>query len=70
MGYPQFDIRERGPARLNSSEKEFEQKAREQKALEFESRHRPQNSSPLEPFVFNLLDVPLVSLIKDETEEE
>ena len=65
MGYPQFDIRERGPARLNSSEKEFEQKA-----LEFESRHRPQNSSPLEPFVFNLLDVPLVSLIKDETEEE
>ena len=68
MGYPQFDIRERGPARLNFSEKEFEQKARE--AREFESRHRPQNSSPLEPFVFNLLDVPLVSLIKDETEEE
>ena len=65
MGYPQFDIRERGPARLNSSEKEFEQKA-----LEFESRYRPQGSSPLEPYVFNLLDVPLVSLIKDETEEE
>ena len=65
MGYPQFDIRERGPARLNSSEKEFEQKARE-----FESRYRPQNSSPLEPYVFSFWGIPLVPLIKDETEEE